>query len=260
MIFVTKIMKPSSFLLAVGVLCAGYSMPARAEAFTPEQKKELEVLFKDYIQKNPEVILESVQAYQIKEDERRQKSAQENLKEYKEKLVNNLDLPSAGNPEGDVTVVEFFDYNCGYCKKAYEDVMKLLEEDNGVRVVFIDLPILSEESRVMAKMSMAAQSQGKYFDAHKALMGYRGPRGEENFLKVLAEAGVDVEKMKAEMVSPDIDVALGRYAKIANDLNIRGTPGFVVGDSLMPGYVGLEGMKHAIEEARKAKAEPGEKK
>lgn len=237
--------------VAVGALFSPLSAQA-ADTFTPEQKKELEVLFKDYIRNNPEVILDSVQAYQMKEEERRQKGAEANLKDYKDKLTKSQDLPFAGNPDGDVTIVEFFDYNCGYCKKAYEDVTKILESDKNVKVVFIDMPILSEQSRLMAKLGMAAQSQGKYFEAHKALMEFRGSQSEENFLNALKEAGIDIEKIKAEKDSPDVEAALGRYIKIANDLNIRGTPGFIVGDTLMPGYVGLEGMTKEIEAARKA--------
>lgn len=254
--FASKILKKSAFLLAATVLCASFSAPVRADAFTPEQKKELEVLFRDYIRNNPEVILDSVQAHQIKEEERRQKGAEANLKEYKDKLTKGQDLPFAGNPEGDVTIVEFFDYNCGYCKKAFEDVTKILAEDPNVKVVFIDMPILSEQSRIMSKLGMAAQSQGKYFEAHKALMEYRGTQSEENFLNAMKDAGIDIEKVKAEKDSPEIDAALNRYVKIANDLNIRGTPGFIVGDTLMPGYVGHEAMKKEIDAARQAAKTP----
>lgn len=254
--FPLKFMKKSGFLLAAAVLCLSFSAPAHADAFTPDQKKELESLFKDYIRNNPDLILESVQAYQIKEEERRQQGAEANLKEYKDKLTQGQDLPFTGNPDGDVTIVEFFDYNCGYCKKAYEDLIKILAEDSNVKVVFIDMPILSESSRLMAKLSMAAQSQGKYFEAHKALMEYRGTQNEEAFLNVMKDHGIDIEKVKAEKDSPDIDAALGRYLKIANDLNIRGTPGFIVGDQLMPGYIGLEGMKRAIDETRQAAKKP----
>lgn len=252
----SKILKRSAFLLAATVVCATFSAPVRAEGFTPEQKKELEVLFKEYIQNNPEAIMESVQAYQIKEEERRKKGAEANLKEYKDKLIANPELPFAGNPNADVTVVEFFDYNCGYCKKAFEDVSKLLSEDSNIKVVFIDMPILSEQSRVMAKLGMAARSQGKYFEAHKALMEYRGSLSEEGFLNAMKDAGVDIEKVKAEKDSPEIDAALNRYVKIATDLDIRGTPGFIVGDSIMPGYVGLDAMKKEIETARQAAKKP----
>lgn len=252
----SKTMKKFGFLIAAAVVCLALPSPARAEAFTPEQKKELEVLFKEYIKNNPEAIMESVQAYQIKEEERRAKGAEANLKEYKDKLTKGQDLPFAGNPNADVTIVEFFDYNCGYCKKAFEDVSKLLAEDSNIKVVFIDLPILTEQSRVMAKLGMAAQSQGKYFEVHKILMEYRGNHSEENFLNALKEGGIDIEKIKAEKDSPEIEAALGRYVKIANDLNIRGTPGFIVGDTIMPGYVGLDAMKKEIDNARKAAKTP----
>ncbi len=251
MIRASKSLKKMTLLMSVALLAVSAPISARAEgAFTPEQKKELEGLFKEYIMNNPQVIMDSVQAYQMKEQERMQKTAEEKLTEYKDKLAHNPDLPFTGNPEGDVTIVEFFDFNCGYCKKAFEDVTKLLEEDKSVKIVFIDMPILSDKSQVMAKMAMAAHKQGKYFDAHKALMSYRGTQNDENFLNALKEAGLDIEKLKTDMAGQDIDMAIQKHLKIANELNIRGTPGFIIGDQLHPGYIGLDGMKAAISDAR----------
>ncbi len=253
MIRTSKTLKNTILLMSVAVLTISAPLSARAEsAFTPEQKKELEGLFKDYIMNNPQAIMDSVQVYQMKEQERAQKSAEEKLAEYKDPLTKSNDIPFTGNPDGDVTVVEFFDFNCGYCKKAFEDVMKVLEEDKNLKVVFIDMPILSDKSQMMSKMALAAHKQGKYFDAHKALMNYRGTQTEENYLNALKEAGLDIEKIKTDMASPDIDVAIQKHMKIANDLNIRGTPGFIVGDQLHPGYIGLDGLKMAIQDARGA--------
>lgn len=238
-------------MMSVAVLAASFASPARADSFTAEQKKDLDAMFKEYIMNNPQVIMDSVQAYQMKEQERLQKSAEDNLKDYKDKLTS-VDLPFAGNPDGDVVIVEFFDFNCGYCKKAYGDIMDLLEQDKNIKVIFMDMPILSDKSQVMAKMAMAAHKQGKYFEAHKALMSYRGTQNEENFLNALKDAGIDIDKLKEDRNSPDIELALDKHLKIANDLNIRGTPGFIVGDQLHPGYIGLDGLKQAIAETREA--------
>jgi len=249
----SKSLKKMTLLMSVALLAVSAPISARAEgAFTPEQKKELDSLIKDYIMNNPQVIMDSVQIYQLKEQERLQKSAVEKLAEYKDKLTKSPELPFAGNPEGDVTIVEFFDFNCGYCKKAFEDVTKILEEDKNVRIVFIDMPILHETSQQMAKMAMAAHKQGKYFDAHKALMSFRGTQNEENFLNALKDAGLDIEKIKTDMAGADIEMAIQKHLKIANELNIRGTPGFIVGDQLEPGYIGLDGLKKAIADTRAA--------
>lgn len=251
MIRTPKPLKKTVLMLSCAVLALSGAAAARAaDSFTPEQKKELEVLFKDYIMNNPQTIMDSVQAYQMKEQELAQKSAEEKLKEYKDKLTKSPDLPFTGNPEGDVTVVEFFDFNCGYCKKAFEDVTKVLEEDKNLKIVFIDMPILSDKSQLMAKMAMAAHKQGKYFEAHAALMNYRGTQSEENYLNALKDAGLDIEKIKADMAGADIDMTIQKHLKIANELNIRGTPGFIVGDQLHPGYIGLDGLKMAIQDAR----------
>lgn len=244
--------------LIAGVACAALvgAAPVNAqdkEVFTPEQKAALQEMFKEYLLQNGDVILGSVDEYRRKEEEKTQQSAQENLKQYQEYFAS-ADLPMAGNPKGDVTVVEFFDFNCGYCKRAYADIKTLISEDANVRVVFQEMPILSPASNTMAQIAYAAHKQGKYFEMHGALMDYQGPQTPEDFLALAKSVGVDTAKIEADAASETTKADIDKATKIARDLGIRGTPGFVIGDVIYPGYIGLEGLKSAIAETRAANA------
>ncbi len=248
-----KNMKFKALTLATcaAALCApvGANAEEASSAFTPEQKKELEVLFKEFLANNPEAILKSVENHQIEQEKKERQSAEESLKEYKE-YFKQATLPIAGNPEGDVTIVEFFDYNCGYCRKAYEDLVRLINEDSNVRVVFQDMPILSPTSKTMASLSVAAHMQGKYFEMHQALMAHKGPQSDESFYKLSEGLGLDMAKLKEDARSQRTSRNINNMVDIARKLGVRGTPGFIIGDKIYPGYIGMEGLRDAVKQAR----------
>ena len=250
-----KAMKNFKFLaLTMGVCGAALLAPvhdARAAAFTPEQVKELESLFKKFLAENPEAILKSVDDFRVSEEKKTQQSAQENLKAY-DGYFADAGLPMAGNPDGDVTLVEYFDYNCGYCRKAYTDILEILKEDTNLRVVFQEMPILSPSSKVMAGYAMAAHAQGKYFEMHKAMMDYRGGQGDEAFIKLATGLGLDIDKLKVDAKSAETVASIEKSSAMARDLGIRGTPGFIIGNEIYPGYIGMDGLRKAIKEARAA--------
>lgn len=244
----------SAAVIGLGAMGSGVAV---AQSFSPEQKAEIEKMFKDYIMNNPEVLMQSVSAYQQKEEDKSRATAEQNLKGYMDYFLNGNTLPMTGNPQGDVTLVEFFDYNCGYCKKAYSDILQILQQDQNIRVVFQEMPILSPSSSTMSKIALAANNQGKYWDVHKALMDYRGGQNEANILEMLAaktELGLDMNKLKEDMASALIDSTINKNMKVAKDLGIRGTPGFIVGEQIYPGYIGIDGLKTAIADARKNKS------
>ncbi len=241
--------------LTLGTCAAALLAPVQtvhAEAFSTEQVQEIEGLFKKFLAENPELILKSVDDYRAEQEAKSQLSAQENLSAHMA-YFSDKNLPAAGNVDGDVTIVEFFDYNCGYCRKAFEDIMKLIEVDTKVRVVFMELPILSPSSRTMAQLALGAHMQGKYFEMHAALMDYRGSQSEDEYYKIASGIGLDIEKLRADATSKQVTDMLDKASEVARDLSIRGTPGFVIGEKIYPGYIGMEGFKSAIEEAR---AEP----
>ena len=223
-------------------------------SFTKEQKAELDVLLRQFVNDNPELIMESFRQFQEDQEEKAEQSAQESLERYKEGFADR-NLPMVGNPDGDVTVVEFFDYNCRYCVKAFEDIMKFIEEDKNIRVVLLDMPILSQSSQIMATIGLAANKQGKYFEMHKALMEYSGSQSEEAFLTLAKDIGLDIEQLKKDMNSAEIKSMISKNRAMSHNLGIQGTPGFVVGDRIYPGYIGKNGLRKAVKEAREVKTE-----
>jgi len=237
--------------VSMAVLFAPINNAKAEEAITSAQKKEIETIVKQVISDNPELILNSVRKFQENQELKAAQSAEENLKDYKEFFAKK-DLPMVGNPDGDVTIVEFFDFNCGYCKKAFEDVQKIIEEDKNVRIVFMDMPILSPTSSKMANIGLAAHKQGKYFEMHKALMDYRGSQTDEAFFKLAEKLGLDMNKLKEDMESADIQAFITKSKTMAQSLGIRGTPGFIIGEKVYPGYIGIDAMRKAVKEARDA--------
>ncbi len=220
-------------------------------SFTEEQKAELKDMFRQFINDNAELMMESVRKYQMDQEQKAAQTAQESLKEYLPFFANK-DLPMIGNKDGDVTVVEFFDYNCGYCRKAFEDIIKLIKKDENIRVVFQDIPILSPTSQKMAEFSLAAHKQGKYFEMHKAFMEHRGSQSDEAFLKLAKDAGLDVEQLKKDAKSDEVKATINKIHQMAQTLGIRGTPGFVIGDQIYPGYIGKSGLEDAVKKARES--------
>lgn len=241
-----------SFLsvLAIGMMTLGVCANAQAqEAFTDAQKEALNALIADYIKNNPQAIMDSVQAYQVQAQIKAEEEATKKLKDHLPALTA-ADMPSAGNKEGDVTVIEFFDYNCGYCKRAFPDIQKALENDPKVRFVFIEMPILGPTSATAAQWALAAQKQGKYFEFHGALMNHRGSKEEPELTKIAKDLGLDVDKMKADAQSQEIIDRINSNMEIVNDLGIRGTPAFIIGKTIVRGYLGEDGLEKAINDER----------
>jgi protein-disulfide isomerase len=174
------------------------------------------------------------------------------ISELKDQLTAQ-GLPEAGNPKGDVTVVEFFDYNCGYCKKAIEDIKKVVDTDKNVRFVFFDMPILGPTSMTAAKWAHAAHNQGKFFEFHKAVLEHNGGLSEDILAEIAGKVGMDVEKAKKDANDPTLNANLEKGIQMGHDIGIQGTPGFIIGTDLFPGYLGEDGLKKAIDDARAGK-------
>jgi protein-disulfide isomerase len=172
------------------------------------------------------------------------------VRENMDWLYSNDKHPTAGNPDGDVTVVEFFDYNCGYCKRALSDIMTIIGEDPNVRVVFIELPILGPGSTEAAKWAKASMAQGRYLEYHVALMEHRGRLNEAQLEMIAKKVGLDVDKLKEDKEADYVANQLDENIAMARTLGITGTPAFVIGEDLARGYVGLEALKQGIAQKR----------
>jgi protein-disulfide isomerase len=235
-------------LLAGAAIFSGHAQAA--DEFNKAQKDAIGGVIKEYLMENPEVIFDSIEAYRAKEKEIQQKKAQSAIKDNIAKLTNS-NTPSIGAEDADVTVVEFFDYNCGYCKRAVPDIQAILEKDKKVRFVFQEMPILGPSSLTAAQWAKAAHNQGKYFDFHVALMEHRGPKDEDQLAKIAKKLELDVDQMKKDAKSDAIKEAIDGEVALARQIGINGTPAFIVGEDLYPGYIGKDGLNKAIEAVRK---------
>jgi protein-disulfide isomerase len=226
--------------------------------FTPEQQDALHTMVHDYIIENPEVVMEAIDKFQQKQQDERQKLVQKNIGQYKDFLTSK-ETPSGGNPKGTKTIVEFFDYNCGYCKKAVEDVVNVVKDDPDVKVYFKDMPILAPSSQDAARWAMAAGKQGKYYEFHVALMKSPLPRDVTTYKKIAEELKLDVAKLQKDAeTDTGIRDAIEKNLDVARNLSITGTPAFIINDTFYGGYVGLDVMKRAV--ATKAPDKTGDVK
>jgi protein-disulfide isomerase len=223
-------------LLALALCLATLAGTARAEeAATTLTREDIEVIVRDYIAEHPEVVVEAIREWQRQAEAMQAEAAQQALAERAGDLYDDAETPFAGNPEGDVVIVEFFDYRCGYCRHSAPDLFALVDKDPGVKVVFKEFPILGQASVLASRAALASRAQDKYFDFHKALMQADISFSEEEIMAVAASVGLDVDKLKADMGSPEIDAYLARTDALARELGIGGTPAFVIDGSLYPG-------------------------
>ena len=213
---------------------AASSSPA-ASAFSPEQRKELGALIKEILVNNPEILLEAQNALEAKMDKIQSERMAVAIKEHAGELFRPTGSPIVGNANGDVPVIEFFDYNCGYCKKAFLDIAKLVDKDKKVRVIMKEFPILSKGSEEAAKVALAAKMQGKYWEFHRALLQSQGQANEATSLKVAEKLGLDMARIKKDMASPEVQKEIDATRELATKMGIQGTPHFIVGDRIVPG-------------------------
>jgi protein-disulfide isomerase len=240
-----------ALLLAFAVLSFSAPPAGAADALTPGQKDAVERVVHDYILAHPDVVVEAIRAAQTKAREKKEENAKQAITERRGELLSDASAPVAGNPQGDVTIVEFFDYRCPYCKQVEPHLEALLKEDPKLRIVYKEFPVLGPESVYASRMALAAQKQGKYAPFHDAMMAAKGKITEETVLSVARSAGVDVARAKTDMAGPDIQEIIKRNYALADALDIQGTPAFIVGDTLVPGAVDLDNLRHLIAEARK---------
>ncbi len=235
-----------------GALIAAPLMAAEPAAFSAAQKAEIEKIMREVLSKDPDIIVESVQNAQRKKAEEASKKAAENILKLKDKLFENPKDPFIGNPKGTIRIVEFFDYDCGYCKKALEPLLQLVKAEKDVKVIFKEFPILSEVSKMKAKAALAAHLQGKYMPLHTELMKNRVP-DEAGVMKIAKKHGLDVGKLKKDMRGSKVAAIIAANRELADSIGARGTPTFLFGEKLIPGAMSLEEMKKLVAELRAKK-------
>jgi protein-disulfide isomerase len=237
----------SSLLLGLSLL-----VPASAaEPLSPAQKDEVERIMHDYFLAHPEFMIEVLHAAEAKLKEEKSEESKLLIAAKQGELFHDETAPIGGNANGDVTIVEFFDYRCPYCKQVEPSLEALIKEDPKLRIVYKEFPVLGPASVYASRMALAARIQGKYAAFHDAMMAAKGQITEETILKVAKAAGVDLDKAKADMHAPEIEDQLKRNYTLAQELDIQGTPAFVVGNKLIPGATDIDNLKKLVAAARK---------
>ena len=204
-----------------------------------------------YLMANPEVLVDAMAELERKQDSQRDTAAQKGIQENQAALLRDPETPSTGNPNGDVTIVEFSDYQCPYCKKAHSAVQATLAADDKVRLVYKDLPILGDASKVAAVAALASIKQGKHNAFHDALMANTARLDNDLIFKIAASVGIDVARLQKDMEDPKIRDTIARNMALAEELGVRGTPAFVIGKQFAPGAVDAKTLQQMIAEARK---------
>ena len=218
-----------------------------AQELTDERIKELAL---QAIRENPQIILEAVQILETEQADAQAQAQTQVLQDERDVLERDPNAPVLGNPDGDVTVVEFFDYNCPFCRRAMPEVQGLLDGDKNVRLVYREWPILGEGSVFAARAALASREQGKYEEFHWALMGMQERAEEDSIMRIAAEIGLDVEKLRADMDAPEIEEHIATSNRLSQGLGFNGTPSFVIGDNLVPGIIEEEELRSLVEEVR----------
>ena len=235
------------------------ALPAAAQQFTAPQKSEIERIIRDYLVNHPEVLQEAIAELDKRQAAADLEKAKTAIASNAETLFNSSRQVVLGNPNGDVTMVEFFDYNCGFCKRAMADMLDLLKNDPKLKVILKEFPVLGPGSVEAAKVAVAVRMQDKtgkkYLDFHQKLLGGRGQADKARALAVAKEVGFDMARLEADMESPEVKASLEETLKLGEELGLNGTPSYIVGSDVVVGAVGLDALRGKVSTARCGKAQ-----
>jgi protein-disulfide isomerase len=247
-------LRPIAAAAAVFLMCAA-SYPVRAEPFSDAKRSEIEAIVKDYLIKHPEVLKEALAEAERRDDEALAEKHKGAVKENAQLLFSSPRQVTLGNPQGDVTFVEFFDYNCGYCKQAMADMFDLMKNDGKLKVVLKEFPVLGPGSMEAARVAVAVRMQDKggkkYAEFHQKLLGGRGQADRARAIAVAKEVGLDMPRLEKDMASPEAQASIDESIKLAESLGLNGTPSYVIGSDIVIGAVGLAALEKRIDKARK---------
>jgi len=238
-------------LAALLTVTAPAPAPA-AENFTPAQKTAIEKIIRDYLVENPTVLRDALMALERQQQQEQRAQTSQSIRDNADELFRSARDHVVGNPDGGVTMVEFFDYNCQFCKRSLPDVLKLIETQKDLRMVLKEFPILGPGSLHASRAAIASKKQGRYWEFHLAMMEHRGSIDEDTVYRIAGEVGLDVARLKADMEGPEVAAIIGANHELANRLGIQGTPAFVVADQLIPGALGYEALREEIDAARRS--------
>lgn len=225
-------------------------LPAQAAEFNDVQKKELGDIIRQYLLENPEVVRDAMQELERKQQVAEDAARTDSLKAMAAEIFHSKDDLIGGNPKGKVTLVEFFDYNCGYCKRAFPDVVKMIDTDKDLKLVMKEFPILGPGSVYAARAALASRKQGKYWEYHMAMMAHEGRIDEAVADQIAQATGLDVKKLKADMEADEVSQVINRNMQLADSLKIQGTPAFIIDETIIPGAVGYDALAAVVKQIR----------
>jgi protein-disulfide isomerase len=240
--------------VCAALLAVAVPQGARADEFSGAQRGEIERVVHDYLIAHPEVLQEAMTELEKRQsvaDAEKHKTA---VKEHAKALFSSPRQVVLGNPNGNVTFVEFFDYNCGYCKRAMSDMLTLLKDDSNLKVVLKEFPVLGPGSVEAAQVAVAVHMQDKtgkkYLEFHQKLLGGRGAADKAHAFAVAKEVGLDMGRLEKDMSSPEVKATLEENFKLAEALGMNGTPSYVIGDNVVVGAIGLAGLQEKVNTTR----------
>jgi protein-disulfide isomerase len=246
------------FFCSLLLLCAGaalvWAMPLHAQTFSETQRSEIEGIVKAYLIAHPEVIQEVMTEIEKRQAEAEAEKHKEGVKQYSKVLFYSPRQVTLGNPDGDVTMVEFFDYNCGFCRRALVDMLDLMKADPKLRVVLKEFPVLGPGSVEAAQVAVAVRMQDKdgrkYLEFHQKMLSSRGQADRARALAVAKEVGLDMGRIEKDMASDEAKETIDENLKMAEALGLNGTPSYVIGTDVVVGAVGLTALKEKVAAAR----------
>jgi protein-disulfide isomerase len=243
------------------VLALPLALPAQAQtqSFSPAQRGEIETILRDYLMNHPELLQEVMAELDKRQNLADAEKHREGVKQHAQIIFSSPRQITLGNPQGDVTVVEFFDYNCAFCKRAMADMTDLMKGDGKVKFVLKEFPVLGEGSTQAAQVAVAVRMQDKtggkkYLEFHQKLLGGRGQADKARAMAVAKEVGLDMARLEKDMASDEVKNTLQESFRIAEALGLNGTPSYVVGSDVVIGAVGLPALKERVNSTRCGKA------
>jgi protein-disulfide isomerase len=239
-------------LLLVLLMLAVSGIAAHAQnALSPEQERAVRDVLRQELKEHPELVLDAIRQLQTRDRQANEDRHRDLILLHEDEMAADSEDFVAGNPKGDVTLVEFFDYRCPYCKAMAEPLQALVKKDGKLRLVLKEFPILGPNSTLASKASIGARPQGRYLAFHEALLTHKGDLDDKAITAIARGLGIDTGKMKARAEDPQVTAKLARNLDLGRALELDGTPAFIIGDTLIPGAVDLEMLEQAIAEARK---------
>jgi len=240
--------------MALSFVALGTAAPASAQNFSDTQRGEIERIIRDYLMQHPEILQDVMAELEKKQQVADAEKGKAAIKENAALIFSSPRQVTLGNPQGDVTLVEFFDYNCGYCKRALSDLMGLMKNDGKLKVVLKEFPVLGpgsvEAAQVAAAVRMQDRSGKKYLEFHQKLLGGRGQADKARALAAAKEVGLDVARLEKDMTSDEVRAQLEESMRLADKLGLNGTPSYVVGPDVVVGAVGYDALRQKVEAAR----------